>query len=273
MLFGDGDTALLGRDPDRCQVVAWEAQRKPVPTMSRVAAELWCSDGEMWVRNLSGTHELVVTDAVGRESKLFAQDPDAPGHARNVHPGWSLSFPSAGSWQVRIQRFGAPSGAMLEDMPDDEPDREPVKPPGRFEAAGPLPDLPSIEPGQDGREPPEAERWTVSVAPVPDGHRAVATALCAPLVAGADRPATYAEVGAALGIKTENARRLCVRLVEWYAPQVELLHPDGPLPDDTLSAAVARLLVDRRRVPVPAPDSPGMHPVKDRSLFARRRRR
>ncbi len=88
---------------------------------------------------------------------------------------------------------------------------------------------------------------TVRVPDVPEQHRDVAEAVCAPLLRGAPGPATYAEVAAVLGVSARTARRRVEALVEEYAGTVRAL-PGGLRPEDTLTAAVARLLVHRGKL-------------------------
>lgn len=198
--FWEGTRMLFGRDDQACQLPIWEQINGRA--LSRVAGELWCAGGQMWVRNLSGAHELVVTGTSSAQV-LPARVGAEPGPACSVPaPRATVAAPSTGTWALTVARLGSHGGGA---------------------------DL------------------TLRVENVPDRHRAAADALCAPLLAGFAVPATYAQIGATLGWSERVARRRVEELCAHYQTQVEAL-PGGRQPGETLTQAVARVLVARNKV-------------------------
>jgi hypothetical protein len=201
-LFWEGTRMLFGRDDAACHIPIWEQVN--ARTLSRVAGELWCTGGQMWARNLSAAHELVVTGPASVQV-LPARAGADPGAACSVPaPRATVTAPSTGTWTLRVGRLGGSADADL----------------------------------------------TVRVENVPDRHRAAAEALCAPLLAGAPAPATYAQIAAATGWTERVARRRVEELCAHFQAQVEAL-PGGRRPGETLPQAVARVLVARGKLGVP----------------------
>jgi hypothetical protein len=220
-LFWNGTRMQFGRDDEVCQIPIWEQIRDRA--LSKVAGELWCNGEQMWVRNLSTAHELVVADHSGR-LVLPARADNDPGHACSVPaPRGTVSAPSTGSWTLTVTRM---------TMDDAEP-------------------VPHVE-----KIPVAGE--TLRVENIPERHREAAEALCAPLLAGGSAPATYAEVAARMGWTERVARRRVEALCAHYREQIEAL-PGGRLPGETLTQAVARALVNRKKVAVerPGPERDG----------------
>jgi hypothetical protein len=206
--FADGTRMRFGRDDDACEIPVWEQINGR--SLSRVAGELWCGDGQMWARNLSTAHELVVAGG-GAARTLAARSAGEPGPACSLPaPRATVSAPSTGSWTLTVTAVAA--AGRTEAWPGEVP------------AGG-----------------------TVRVGDVPDRHRPAAEALCAPLLAGGPAPATYAEVAVALGRSERVARRRVEELCAHYRAQVEAL-PGGWRPDETLTQAVARILVTRNKL-------------------------
>jgi hypothetical protein len=70
--FETGSWARFGRDDLNCHVVVWEELRGSA--LSRTAGELWCmEEEELWVRNLSYTHQLVVAGPAGPPTAACAE--------------------------------------------------------------------------------------------------------------------------------------------------------------------------------------------------------
>lgn len=209
--FPDGGWARFGRDDERCHITVWEELRGTL--LSRVAGELWCTEGEMWVRNLSQSHELVVAGAVGQPHLLTPRAPGTRGGACSVPaPEGIVYAPSTGDWQL-VTHLVRPVPVRAR--------------PGWREGADPQ---------------------TTSVDPPPEALRDVAAALCAPVILRGEPPASYDAVAEALGISRRHARRRVEQLCDHYRARVpELLGPFAQ-PQSALYVPVALLLVDRGRV-------------------------
>lgn len=214
--FREGTRMRFGRDDGTCEIPIWEQLNSR--TLSRVAGQLWCAGGQMWARNLSSAHELVVAGGTSVQV-LPARAAGEPGDACSVPtPRATLTAPSTGSWVLSVEALGA-SGRAGDPHPGDD--------------------------------------VTLRVGDVPDRHREAAEALCAPLLAGGPGPATYAQIAAARGWSDRVARRRVEELCEHYRAQIEAL-PGGRLPGETLTASVARTLVARKKLGPPLrPGGPG----------------
>lgn len=96
--FIEGSWATFGRDDAECSVPIWEALQGS--ELSRVAGVLWCIDGELWVRNLSQTHELVVTG--GSTPHHLPPRPGSRRGAACTLPAdrAMISAPSTGDWRI-----------------------------------------------------------------------------------------------------------------------------------------------------------------------------
>lgn len=201
-VFWEGTRKQFGRDDQACQIPVWEQINGRA--LSKVAGELWCARKQMWVRNLSSAHELVV-GGPGGTHLLPARLGTEPGHSCSVPlPSGTVTAPSTGTWTLTVRQFG-------------EPDSDDV---------------------------------TIRVEDIPERHRDAAEALCAPLLAGETAPATYAQIAARKGWTDRVARRRVEDLCAHYQTQIEAL-PGGRLPDETLTQAVARILVARNKLAVP----------------------
>ncbi|WP_143448349.1 FHA domain-containing protein [Kineosporia sp. A_224] len=180
-LVPGGPGLVFGRDPDACDVVVWSALNEP--TLSRRAGVLWLADGQLWLRNLSRGHDLLVV--VPGQPPLGHLPPragaDDPGAARTLPARSCLVLGPAGcELVVRPAAVTALTGAAL---PDDESDVE----------------------------------RTLVVPAVPGHLRAVAEALCAPLLSGGALPATYAQICEQLGIESvKRVRSLVAELCTLY---------------------------------------------------------
>lgn len=98
--FREGTRLRFGRDDDACEIVIWEQLN--ARSLSRVAGELWCADGQMWVRNLSQAHELVVAGGTSVQV-LPARAGGEPGHACSVpRPRATVTAPSTGTWALTV---------------------------------------------------------------------------------------------------------------------------------------------------------------------------
>jgi len=209
-LFSDGDRRQFGRDDDACAIPIWEEIRRTA--VSKVAGELWCMDNEMWLRNVSTAHELEVAGPDGPPQYLPVRRPDERGAARSIPvPTARISAPSTGTWYLTVERL------------------RPVLPVGAAD------------------QPSQRNALTTRLGPVPPPLRAVAAALCEPVLVLNRPPASYDEVAKALGITQRQARRRIEELVNHYRSQLPDLSEDHRR-GDPLYTEVARLLVRRRRV-------------------------
>ena len=211
-VFSIGTRMRFGRDDELCQIPIWEQINDRA--LSKVAGELWCANGQMWVRNLSTAHELVVRG--GTASRVLPARVGAdPGHACSVpSPRGTVTAPSTGTWVLVVSRVGAADSQVV-----------------------------GLRSG--GGDP------TLRVEDVPDKHRPAAEALCAPLLDGSSTsPATYAQIAASQGWTERVARRRVEELCACYQSQIEAL-PGGRAPGETLAQAVARTLVMRGKLAVP----------------------
>ncbi|MDQ1287262.1 MAG: hypothetical protein QG622_827 [Actinomycetota bacterium] len=208
--FGEGSWGRFGRDDDVCEITVWNEIRDV--SLSRVAGEIWCADGQLWVRNLSASHELVVRGG-GRPQWLGRREPGSRGAACSVPAdGAVITAPSTGTWRLTASSLCADRAAA---------------------------DL-------TAQGAAAADRLTtVRVEPVPERYAAVASALCAPLLADSDVPATYDEVARRLGISRRQARRYIEQLCDYYrvALPEKVLPP--PSPGVPAYQPLARLLVAR----------------------------
>jgi hypothetical protein len=103
--FWPGTRMRFGRGDDVCQIPIWEEINRR--SLSKVAGELWCSDGQMWARNVSTVHELVVTGPRGAQT-LPAKLRADPGHACSVPiPIGTVTAPSTGTWSLEVRTVTA----------------------------------------------------------------------------------------------------------------------------------------------------------------------
>jgi hypothetical protein len=208
--FSEGSWGRFGRDDDVCEITVWNEIRDV--SLSRVAGEIWCVEGQLWVRNLSASHELVVRGG-GRPQWLGRREPGSRGAACSVPgDGAVITAPSTGAWAITAACLRA--GRSAAHLP--------------AEGTG-VADRPA----------------TVRVEPVPERYVAVASALCAPLLEDSDVPATYEEVAQRLGISRRQARRYIEQLCDYYrgALPEKVLPP--PSPGVPAYLPLARLLVAR----------------------------
>jgi len=176
-LFATGTRMRFGRDDETCPIPIWEQIN--ARALSKVAGELWCTNGQMWVRNLSTAHELVVSGRTANRV-LPARVGADPGHACSVpSPRGMVTAPSTGPWALVIRSVGEADG-HVEDL------RTTVEDP------------------------------TLRVEDIPEKYRVTAEALCAPLLDGSrTSPATYAQIAAAQGWTERVARRRVEDLCAW----------------------------------------------------------
>ncbi|MGL5809490.1 MAG: FHA domain-containing protein [Nocardioides sp.] len=181
----DGQSRLFGRDDQVCDIVIWGAINDSV--LSRIAGRIWRMEGELWLRNLSTTHELWLIPDVGPPEPPLpprADDGRDPGAARSIPRGTVFVRGPGGCELVVHQRPSADFTTPLTSLDDT----------------------------------------TVRVGGVPDKLRAVAAALCEPLLAGGQLPASYAEIGRRLDFDSLKKTRLLVgELVDMYADELPQL--------------------------------------------------
>lgn len=199
----------FGRDDTGPDVITvWEELRGT--SLSKVAGELWCSEGQVWVRNLSAAHELVVEGAGAASVVLPAVAGSGPGAACSVPwPRGRISAPSTGTWFLQVEAGASRLPRTTATPPDPAP--------------------------------------TVRVGDVPLHLLPVAEEWCRPLLQGGSLPATYAEIATHLGTTPRSARRRVEELTEHYAGQVRAL-PGGVREGEPLGPAVARMLVHRNKL-------------------------
>lgn len=194
----DGNSAFFGRDDDLCDIVIWSALNDR--NLSRVAGRLWRMDGQLWLRNLSLRHELVVCVPGSVMSPPLAPrlGPADPGEARCLATGTSVILGPGGCELVVTQ--SSPRVASS--------DR------GRFwDLAG-----------------SGAER-TIDLPDIPARVRQVALALCEPLLLGAPMPATYRQIALRLGISSvKRVRTLVAELCLVYADAATASYLNGGVP-------------------------------------------
>ena len=110
--FTEGSWGRFGRDDSVCEIPVWEAINTEL--LSRVAGELWCADGELWVRNLSRTHELSVAGTCGPPQWLPRRDAHGRGPACSVSGRQArISAPSTGWWEL-VAETSVPAGPQGE---------------------------------------------------------------------------------------------------------------------------------------------------------------
>ncbi len=171
----EGDRRRFGRDDAQVEIPIWSAIH--TNRLSRVAGELWCQDGQVWLRNLSTAHELELVLAWGPPLEpLPRRDPGEPGRACDV-PGpeaW-VRGPDGLDLHVRQRRTSGTSSER-----------------GAQRSA------------------------TRAAPPVPDELRPVAAALCEPLLLGGPTPATYTLVAQRLGLTRKGAILRVEKLLAHY---------------------------------------------------------
>lgn len=181
----EGQGRFFGRDDHVCDIVIWSAINGT--ELSRIAGRIWRMDDELWVRNVSLTHELHVTGAVGPpEPPLPPRRDDVPdpGPARSI-PGPTAMITGPGGCELLVRQLSR------RDFP-----------------------VPSARIGTS----------TVSLPPVPPELRPVAAALCEPLLLGGQFPAAYSEVTrrAQTG-SLKRSRTLVGQLCALYVAEVPTL--------------------------------------------------
>lgn len=209
-VFGEGSWGRFGRDDSRVEIPIWEEVR--ASSLSRIAGELWCFQDELWLRNLSTSHELVVVGSVGRPTTLPPRHPDERGPACSVPSASALiSAPSVGEWVLHTRRLREAEKAPVDAQPAMEDDGEPR---------------------------------TARMALLPLALRPVATELCAPMLEHGAPPATYDEIAVRLDISKRQARRYVDKLCDFYSdslPEARDRSPHGR----PHYVPVAELLVER----------------------------
>jgi hypothetical protein len=170
----DRSSVSFGRSPT-CDLVFESGTDR----LSAVAGVIWRMDDELWVRNVSTSHDLdvVVPNRPPQPPlppRLMTQD---RGAARSIPSGLAYVLgPDGCSLVVRQELVGG--GSPVDD--------------------------------QSGR--------TLRMPPVPEDLRPVAAALCEPLLDGRNLPASYAQITARAGLGSRKATRIRVeRLLQLYA--------------------------------------------------------
>ena len=178
--FGtDGQSRAFGRDHEACDIVIWAAHNGT--SLARRAGEIWRWGDELWIRNLSTTHEIDISTP--------GNPPEQPLRRRRDHSakGAACSIPAP------FAVVTAPGGCLLEIRQDQ------------------------IAYGEEALNYGLAEPTVAVVPEVPEEFRQLAAALCEPLLRGSRLPAAYAEVLARLQRPSLRALRKDVEaLCEHY---------------------------------------------------------
>jgi len=166
----------FGRD-DQCDIVI----RTDGIDLSRLAGEIWREHDELWLRNLSYSHELWL-DVPG-------QPPSEPmGIRHGRHPGFARAV------GAELAYLRGPRGCLLVCQQN-------------WQATDVMLDRPAAT--------------TLRVSPVPKELRPVAAALCEPLLDGGRLPAAYSEIVRRLGGPSmKQVRGLVERLCEHYEDEI-----------------------------------------------------
>ncbi len=221
----------FGRDDGVCEIPIWEQIETRTKTLSRLAGELLCDDGTMWVRNLSESHELRVTGTGEPGHTLGHRQAPWPAPGRSLpFPYAELSVPSSGEWRIIV------------------------------EAVGPIPALGPRESSQTGGGAVGGVvvRTTEVFPAVPARWQAAARALCLPLLTGTGPvPSTYAQVADLTRQSRRQARRAVDDLCDYYEEELGKGFHGWQRARETRASALARLLVDRGAVPPANTDTGG----------------
>jgi hypothetical protein len=180
--FPDEHHAIVfGRDERRCDLVIWSAINGT--ELSAVAGRIWRMDDELWVRNLSTSHDLRI--------ELPGHPPLEPLPPRNTatpDPGWARSIPHPVAYLL------APGGCELVV---------------RQQRSAGLPD-PALTDGD-----------TIRLPPVPEHLRLVAAALCEPLIHGGRLPAPYHQIASRIQDPSRRrVRNLVAELCQVYIEEL-----------------------------------------------------
>ena len=151
----DGQRRTFGRDDTACAIVIWSAHAGN--DLGRVAGEIWRWGDELWLRNLSLSHEVLLT--------VPGQLSEPPLHRRRDAKARGAACSIPGPTALII----APGGCLLEVIQDHQPSAD------TFSYGLPEP---------TGTGVPE----------VPEQLKPVAAALCEPLLLGGHLPAAYREI-------------------------------------------------------------------------------
>ena len=182
----DGQSRRFGRDDVVCEIVIWSALNGSA--LSRVAGRIWRMDGELWLRNLSGRHELhLQMPGMPPEQPLRPRrDPQARGEARSI-PGSLCTVSAPEGCELQVRQIREPDPQVLDfGLPD-----------------------PTVS----------------AVPPVPAALMPIAAALCEPLLRGAYLPASYRAVMARTGEPSlKTVRRLVGELCQYYTETAPALH-------------------------------------------------
>jgi hypothetical protein len=172
----------FGRDDSVCDIVIWSAITGQ--NLARVAGEIWRWGDQLWLRNLSTSHELdIVVPGQPPEPALRRRRDDSV-------LGAACSLPEP------FCTITAPGGCVLDVVQQHQP---------RPEAISYGLDDPTVK----------------SVPEVPEHLRLVATALCEPLLLGHRLPAAYREVMIRTGESTQRvARRKIEELTAFYTAAI-----------------------------------------------------
>lgn len=174
----EGQVYTFGRDAS-CGIPIRDASTR----LSRVAGSIWRMDDELWVRNLSEEHDLLLRAA--------GHPPEAPMPLRAAG-----QRPAARSIPGRRAVILAPDCRLI---------------------------VRQLAPPYPASTRKSIQAKTESVSAVPEALRPAAQALCLPLFRGLMMPATYAEVALSLGLTERQARRRVDELVDFYKGAVPSL--------------------------------------------------
>ncbi len=203
----DGERRRFGRDHVASEIVVWSAHNGT--SLGRVAGEIWRMDDELWVRNVSLTHELEIV--------VEGAPPEPPLRPRRSETdrGQACSIPAP---QATIL---GPDGCHLDVRQE----------------VSPTPELFTY-----GLNEPTLRQ----VPPVPPEFHALAVAMCEPLLLGDRLPAPYARLMTVLGEPSLTRMRRHVQdLCEYYwaaCPQLaERTHARQKLQAEPPRTATSRM--------------------------------
>jgi hypothetical protein len=171
----EGKRITFGRDDD-CDITIFSAINGNA--LSRVAGRIWRMEDELWLRNLSESHELRV-EVPGRPQS----QPLQPRRGGTNDHGPAQSIPGELAYIV------GPDDCVLVVTQH--------RPPPVLPASG-------------------GGRTTFTMPNLPAKLRPVAVALCEPLLRGGALPASYSEMSERLGVSYKGARKSVAQLIELY---------------------------------------------------------
>lgn len=183
----EDDGVHFGRDPSACELVIWEELSGN--SLSGVAGRIWRQWGQLWIANLSRSHDLFLqVPGFPPEEPLSLHAPGLPLNARTIPGSRCLVRGRSGAWALVVDQVVDPDDVAA-----------------------------ALGPGVAwGAEVTAGASVTERAPAVPVDLRDLATALCEPLLHGARLPASYPQIARRLGTSVKVARLRVDRLVAQY---------------------------------------------------------